>query len=70
MATKQIKDIKTDRCPRCNSSKLLKIDGTFIKWLKCPKCRFTKVISKKEKSPIVVTPLIDKEEKVKIETEE
>ena len=61
MATTQIGDIETNKCPRCNTGELLKIEGTFIKWLKCPKCRFTKIVEKKEKEPIKVTPLLEKE---------
>ena len=63
MATRNIKDIKSDRCPRCNASDILKIEGTFIRWLKCPKCKYTKVVEKKEKEPVKVVPLIESQEK-------
>jgi len=35
-----------NKCPRC-SNKLLTIDGSFIKWLTCPKCKYKKLVEKK-----------------------
>ena len=46
------------KCPKC-SEKVLIIDGTFIKWLTCPKCKYKKLISNKDKPPIKVTSLMD-----------
>jgi len=72
MATRNIKDIKSDRCPRCNAMDLLKIEGTFIRWLKCTKCKYTKVLEKRETPPVTVTPLLgnsDEQKIVKVEIE-
>ena len=46
------------KCPRCNE-KVLIIDGTFIKWLTCPSCKYKKLLSNKDKPPIKVTPLME-----------
>lgn len=46
------------KCPKCQG-KILIIDGTFIKWLTCPKCKYKKLISNKDKPPIKVTSLMD-----------
>lgn len=69
MATRNIKDVKSDRCPRCNSMDILKIEGTFIRWLKCPKCKYTKVMEKREKEPVKVTPMIEKPEEPRMKVE-
>lgn len=50
MALKQI-DSKgksdTVPCPRCGEAAIV-IDGRFVKWLTCPKCKFKKLIEKKD----------------------
>lgn len=58
MAVKQIDKTEkvTDPCPRCNTQ-LLTIDGTFIRWLTCPECKYKKLIEKKEKKTVKVVPL-------------
>lgn len=45
-------------CPKCNEP-LLTIDGTLTKWLRCPKCKWSKLEkkSKSEMNRISVTPL-------------
>ena len=60
MALKQISPApKCDstRCPRCGEEALF-IEGRFVRWLKCPKCKFTKLLEKKDEG-IKVTPLKD-----------
>ncbi|NIM47013.1 MAG: hypothetical protein GTN40_02530 [Candidatus Aenigmarchaeota archaeon] len=58
MALKQIEPPKeSDRvpCPRCGEDAII-IDGRFVTWLTCPKCKFKKLMEKKDKG-IRVTPL-------------
>jgi phage FluMu protein Com len=43
-------------CPRCNSAELIYIEGSFIRWIKCPKCKWTKLAEKGPK-PMKVVPL-------------
>jgi hypothetical protein len=42
-------------CPRCGSEPLLFIEGTFIKWATCPKCRYKKLLEKEKTGPRVVS---------------
>ncbi len=63
MALKQLdknqsKDIM--KCPRCGGEAVV-IDGRIIKWLTCTKCKFKKVLEKKEES-IKIIPLSTEEE--------
>jgi hypothetical protein len=58
MALKQLEPPKeSDRvkCPRCGEEAII-IDGRFVRWLTCPKCKFKKLMEKKDKG-IKVTPL-------------
>lgn len=65
MALKQIQEKSKDRetCPRCGGMALI-IDGSYIKWLTCTKCKFKKIMEKREK-PIEVVPLIEHKEEDK-----
>ena len=58
MALKQLEPPEeSDRvkCPRCGEEAII-IDGRFVIWLTCPKCKFKKLMEKKDKG-IRVTPL-------------
>ena len=63
MATTQIKvqaaKEEYSRCPRCND-KVLIINGTFIRWLTCPKCKYKKLLENTEKPQVKITPMMDK----------
>ncbi|MEM5804596.1 MAG: hypothetical protein QXU82_01980 [Candidatus Aenigmatarchaeota archaeon] len=45
-------------CPRCGQ-KMLVIDGSFIKWLTCPSCKYRKLEEKPEEKKVAVTPILD-----------
>jgi len=50
MALKQIENKKqsdTTRCPRCGGEAII-IDGRFVRWLNCPKCKFKKLLEKED----------------------
>ncbi len=58
MAMKQIDSSEksdTVSCPRCGEEAII-IDGRFVKWLTCPKCKFKKLMAKKD-NDIRVTSL-------------
>ena len=63
MATTQIK-VQTakdepTRCPRCND-KILIINGTFIRWMTCPKCKYKKLLENTVKPPVKITSMMDR----------
>jgi len=39
----------TVRCPKCGEEAIY-IDGRFVRWLKCPKCKFTKLMKKDDET--------------------
>lgn len=45
-------------CPRCNSEKLLFIEGQLTRWATCPKCKFKKLLEKTERGTVKVTPMM------------
>jgi Zn finger protein HypA/HybF involved in hydrogenase expression len=49
MAIKQIETKKSDMatCPRCGEEAIL-IEGRIVVWLNCPKCKFKKLMEKKD----------------------
>jgi len=50
MALKQISpapDSDRPRCPRCGEEAIY-IDGRFVRWLTCPKCKFKKLLEKED----------------------
>jgi predicted RNA-binding Zn-ribbon protein involved in translation (DUF1610 family) len=58
MALKQIEPKgKSDMvpCPRCGEEAIV-IDGRFVKWLTCPKCKFKKLMEKEDEG-VKITPL-------------
>ena len=58
MAIKQLEPPKKDDrvfCPRCGEEAII-IDGRFVKWLTCPKCKFKKLMEKEDEG-IKVTSL-------------
>jgi len=59
MALKQLQTDSKDRqrCPRCSETAII-IAGKTVTWLKCPKCKFTKLI-KNKKEPLKVIKLRD-----------
>ncbi len=56
MAIKQISSEgdKKIRCPRCGEEALI-IEGRFVRWLTCPKCKFKKLMRKEEEKVKVVS---------------
>lgn len=65
MATKQIvhvaSDVESKRCPKCNSTEILTINGVFVKWLTCQKCKYKKLIENKEKPKVKVESLMEQD---------
>jgi len=60
MAVRQIPPTKEQskdrtRCPKCGEEALI-IDSKLVQWITCPKCKFKKLVKKKDKG-IVVRPL-------------
>ena len=53
-------DRNNNPCPRCGEEALI-IKGTYVKWMKCPSCRFTKLMGKERDSKIAVVSLIHPE---------
>jgi len=52
MALKQISpptEGDRTRCPRCGEEAIF-IDGRFVRWLTCPKCKFKKLLEKKDET--------------------
>lgn len=49
---------KDNACPSCGKP-LLTIEGSFVRWLTCPDCRYTKLIKKsdQERKAVKITPL-------------
>ncbi|MFQ6010427.1 MAG: hypothetical protein ACE5J7_04905 [Candidatus Aenigmatarchaeota archaeon] len=59
MAVKTEESKKEGRaCPRCGQ-RLLTIDGSFIRWLTCPHCKFKKLEEKEKEKKIRITPMMD-----------
>jgi len=60
MALKQISpppESDRTRCPRCGEEAII-IDGRFVRWLTCPKCKFKKLLEKEdETTKVKVTSL-------------
>jgi len=65
MAIKQISKAKKKEeitlCPRCGEEALMiDVEGMFVRWLTCPKCKFKKLVKKEEEiKPIKVVSLKD-----------
>ena len=36
-------------CPKCGEEAIY-IDGRFVRWLKCPNCKFTKLMKKDDET--------------------
>jgi ssDNA-binding Zn-finger/Zn-ribbon topoisomerase 1 len=52
MALKQISpppESDRIRCPRCGEEAII-IDGRFVRWLNCPKCKFKKLLEKEDET--------------------
>jgi len=47
-------------CPKCKHE-LITIDGTFIRWLTCTKCKFKKLLEK-EREVVKVFPIKEERE--------
>ena len=63
MAIKTVKkseDLQT--CPRCGEEVLaINVEGLFVKWLTCPKCKFKKLVKREEEiRPVKVVSLKEK----------
>lgn len=41
------------RCPRCGEEALI-IDSKLVQWITCPKCKFKKLVEKKDRGVKVV----------------
>jgi Zn finger protein HypA/HybF involved in hydrogenase expression len=56
MAIKQISSVEDDkmRCPRCGEEALV-IEGKFVRWLTCPKCKFKKLMRKEDEKIKIVS---------------
>ena len=59
MAVKTIEQEKEGKtCPRCGQQMLV-IDGSFIRWLTCPHCKYKKLEEKEKDKRIRVTSMMD-----------
>jgi tRNA(Ile2) C34 agmatinyltransferase TiaS len=50
MAIKQLSPAASEdrpKCPRCGEEAIY-IDGRFVRWLTCPKCKFKKLLEKED----------------------
>ena len=59
MAIKQISPPPEEgrpKCPRCGEEALF-IEGRFVRWLTCPKCKFKKLMEKEEDKSIKIVSL-------------
>jgi ssDNA-binding Zn-finger/Zn-ribbon topoisomerase 1 len=59
MAVKQLNAkvvTESERCPDCRE-KLLKIEGTFIKWVTCPNCKYKKLKEMEPKRSVPITSM-------------
>ncbi|MFQ6021032.1 MAG: hypothetical protein ACE5J4_03420 [Candidatus Aenigmatarchaeota archaeon] len=45
-------------CPKCGEETLeIEVEGMFVKWLTCPKCKFKKLVKRKDDRSVKVVPL-------------